>query len=372
MNRVDEMFQAVKTDILKGKYGASGSRFITAREFAGRFKCSLRDAIKVYERLKYDGFIRAMSGGYYVCSGFCKAGAPMRKFYERRQKNVFGVLVNNINNPFFSSVLQTLQEIAFENQMQLIISDGGGVARRERDIMDMFFEIGCCGVFNCSSLSSHQQPFFARYPLPIVTLAEDVRLVNADAVLVDNFTAGKQVADHLMFCGCESFYYFALSDCVDADLRFEGYYHQLTRAGKALPSEHIGIVSNAGGTIDADEVKRLVSSLIRRLKTQRELLPIGIFCHHDMLAAEVLQSIKSHNYGKHERLMIPKDVMVVGFDNLPITRSVSPTITTMAYLYTDIAKTSFDVMMDYVKNPNHIPTKHKVSSHLVIRESSGR
>ncbi len=295
----------------------------------------------------------------------------MRKFYDRRQKNIFGVLVNNINNPFFSSVLQNLQAVACENQMQLIVSDGGGIRERERDIMDMFFELGCCGVFNCSSLSSYQQPYFSRYPLPIVTLAEDVDLPNADTVLVDNLSAGKQVAGHLLSCGCRSFYYFALSDCVDKDQRFEGYYHQLTEAGKSIPSEHIGVVSNTGGKIDADNVKRLVSALIRRLKKQRELLPIGVFCHHDMLAAEVLRSIKNYNLGKHERLIVPKDVMIVGFDDLPITSSVSPTLTTMAYLYTDIARTAFEVMMDYVNNPNHIPAKHKVSSHLVVRESSG-
>ena len=370
MNRSEELFRAVKSDIVAGNYGISGARFITARQFVERFECSSREAMKVYALLKDEGLIRAIGGGYYICTGFCRPGTPLRKLYERKQENILGVLVNNINNPFFSSVIRNLQSVAYENKMRLIISDGGGIPGRERDIMDMFFELGCCGVFNCSSLSYHRQEYFARYPLPIVTLAEDVRLPNADTVLVDNFSAGRQVADHLSSCGCRSFYYFALDDCIDSDRRFEGYYGRLTEAGASLPDENIGIVSNAGGTIDTVNVKHLVSSLIRRLVKHTEQLPLGIFCHHDMLAVEVIRSIKGYNYGKHEKLQIPRDVMVVGFDDLPITRSVSPTVTTMAYLYADIAKMAFEVMMDYIGNPRHTPTMHKVTSHLVIREST--
>ena len=370
MNRTEELFRAVKADIAAGNYGISGARFITARQFVERFQCSTRDVMKVYALLKDEGLIRTVSGGYYICTGFCKPGTPLRKYYERKQKNILGVLVNNINNPFFSSVIQSLQSVAYENKMRLIISDGGGIPARERDIMDMFFELGCCGVFNCSSLSYHRQEYFARYPLPIVTLAEDVRLPNADTVLVDNFSAGRQVADHLTSCGCRSFYYFALDDCIDSDQRFEGYYRRLTETGQQLPDEHIGIVSNAGGSIDTAHVKHFVSSLMRRLEKQKEQLPIGIFCHHDMLAVEVIRSVRSYYYGKHEKLTVPRDVMIVGFDDLPITQSVSPTITTMAYLYADIANTAFEVMMDYIGNPRHTPTTHKVTSHLVIREST--
>ena len=370
MSRIEDLFDVLKADIVADKFGVSGERFITVREFVDRFGCSSRDAVKVYTRLCEDGLIRAIGGGYYVCTGFCAHGTPLWGYYGRRRKNIFGVLVNNINNPFFSSVIQSLQAIAHENKMQLIISDGGGVPERERNIMDMFFELGCSGVFNCSSLSAVQQEYFARYPLPIVTLAEDVSLPNADTVLVDNFSAGKQVADHLMKCGCRSFAYFALDDCVDSDQRFEGYYSRLIEKGRELSYEHIGIVSNKGGTIDAVNVRLLVSSLIRRLEKQKEELPIGIFCHHDMLAIEVIRSIKSYNFGRCEKLTVPKDVMIVGFDDLPISNSVSPTVTTMAYLYTDIAKNAFEVMMDYIGDPNHKPAKHKVTSYLVIREST--
>lgn len=371
MNRIDEMFHTVQNRIVSGEYGISGSRFITAREFVKQFQCSSRDVMKVYERLKSEGLLRSLGGSYFVCTGFCKAGTPLRKWMDRKQKPILGVLVNNINNPFFSSIAKSLQTVTSTHQMQLIISDGGGVWQREREIMDMFLDLGCCGVFNCASLSFRQQQYFSRYPLPVVTIAEDVNMANADVVMVDNFNAGKQVANHLIACGCRSFYYLGLDDCVDSDQRFEGYYRQLTENGKDLPTEHIGIISNAGGAIDAVGVTSFISSLLQRLIRERDNLPVGIFCHHDMLAVEALRAVKYHVFGKQERLMIPKDIMIVGFDDLPITQAVSPTITTMAYLYTDIARMAFEVMTDYRKNHKHESRQYEVRSFLVVRESSG-
>ena len=371
MNRIDELSHIIEKRITSGEYGISGSRFITARDFVEQFKCSSRDAMRVYGRLKSEGVLRSLGGSYYVCTGFCKAGTPLRKMLDRKQKPILGVLVNNINNPFFSSIAKSLQTVTSADQMQLLISDGGGIWQREREIMDMFLDLGCCGVFNCTSLSFRQQQYFSCYPLPIVTIAEDVNLTNADVVLVDNFNAGKQVANHLMACQCRSFYYLGLDDCVDSDQRFEGYYRQLIENGKDLPAEHIGIIPNAGGTINIAGVKSFISSLLHRMNQEQENLPVGIFCHHDMLAVEALRAVKYHVFGKQERLTVPKDIMIVGFDDLPITQAVSPTITTMAYLYTDIAKMAFNVMTDYHKNANHHPRQYEVRSSLVVRESSG-
>lgn len=301
---------------------------------------------------------------------FVKPERPCESGWTESKSQFLAFWSTTSITPFFSSIAKSLQTVTSAHQMQLIISDGGGVWQREREIMDMFLDLGCCGVFNCASLSFRQQQYFSRYPLPVVTIAEDVNMANADVVLVDNFNAGKQVANHLIACGCRSFYYLGLDDCVDSDQRFEGYYRQLMENGMDLPTEHIGIISNAGGAADVAGVKTFVSSLLQRLIRERDNLPVGIFCHHDMLAVEALRAVKYHVFGKQERLMVPKDIMIVGFDDLPISQAVSPTITTVAYLYTDIARMAFDVMADYRKNVKHKPRQYEVRSSLVVREST--
>ena len=370
MNRIKELQETLQNLIINGKYGSSGSTFLTVREFAKRFKCSSRDAMRIYEFLRSEGLLRLLGGRYYISTGFCSSCSAMGRALGRRCRPIYGVLVSNINNPFFSSIIHQLQQIASVRGIQLIISDGGGDLQREQDIMDTFLDLGCSGVFNCASLSFRQQQYFSRYPLPLVNIAEDVRLPNADLVLVDNEAAGTMAANHLIDCQCRSFFYLALDDCVDADPRFDGYYRQLLKKGVTISSQNIGVISNAGGNFDSVGVRNFVNGVLRRAEKDPSLLPIGLFCHHDMLAVEALRVVKSFSSVKAGSLTVPNDVRIMGFDDLPIASSVSPTITTIAYLYSDIAKTALDCMMAYETTPQYQPGIHEVQSSLVVREST--
>ena len=62
--------------------------------------------------------------------------------------------------------------------------------------------------------------------------------------------------------------------------------------------------------------------------------------------------------------------MIVGFDDLPICSQLSIPMTTISYQYSAISRKAFDVMMDRLQNPSHIPGRYEIRSLLVIREST--
>lgn len=370
MIRTDELKETLKKEIIAGKYGISGSRFVAVRDFSKKYQCSSRDAISVFCYLKDEGLIRIIGKHYYVCTGFCKKGSPYHSQLLQRQKPIYGVIVKNISNPFFSSIVKNLQTVIHKKNAQLIVSDGEGIQKNERNILNMFVDLGCRGIFNCLSLSLTQQRFFSRCPIPIVTMAEDVSLPNADAVVVDNYISGNQAAAHLIARGCRSFSYLGIDDCADNDQRFDGYYNYLQENGFILLPEHIGIIPNSGGSIDSAHVKTFITTLLYRALNDKSIYPLGIFCHHDMLAVEASRCVKS--FAAEHKILdpIPRDVKIVGFDNLSITAAVSPTITTMAYRYSEIAKKAFELMEDYQKNAGHVPATYKIPSSLIIRDST--
>lgn len=53
-------------------------------------------------------------------------------------------------------------------------------------------------------------------------------------------------------------------------------------------------------------------------------IPTAIFCDNDLMAAGVMAALEERGY------QVPRDVSVVGFDNMPLCESVSPSLTTMA------------------------------------------
>jgi len=368
--RADRIYHELQAALVAGSFGPSGSFFITVRDLAKRYACSFHCALEVLQKLIQAKLIYQAGKRYYLTTGKCATGTPFDHYLANTDRQLFGVLLNNGNNPFFGTLMNHLQHIASRNGQNLIFAYGNGDPKQESNILDMFLDLKCKGVFNCVPILKQQEPRFRYYPLPIVTLAEESDLPNVDTILVDNYAAGKQVAGHLLDCGCKSFAYITEDTYVASDLRLQGFRQHLHQKQHDLPDEHIGIISTKGGAVNPRDVRGFVSNLLHKLQKTNASLPLGIFCVHDLLAVETERIIKHRNPVKYDKLIIPKDVMIVGFDDLPISSLVVPPLTTVSYQYSSIAEKAYEVMIDYVKNPQHMPSRYEVNSSLTIREST--
>lgn len=366
MKRADALFAQISSAILAGEFGTSGARFLTVRDLAEKYACSFHCALDVIQKLQDSRLLRAAGKICCITTGCCPPDSAYGKILSGTRRDIFGVLVNDSSNPFFSALIDHLREEVSRSGMELIIAGSGGDPRREQQIMDMFVELGCRGVFSCVPILPQKHALFSRYPLPLVSLAEDTFLPNVDAVLVDNPAAGMQVAGHLLECGCRSFAYITLGEYIQYDLRLRGFRSRLLQEGIALPEDSIGILSGSGSTVSPREVTHFVTGLLDKARNN-SALPLGIFCVHDLLAVEVLGAIRQY---RRSRLRIPEDIMVVGFDDLPIAPLVSPPLTTVSYQYSAMASKACAVMEDYLHNPNHTPTRCEVSSSLTVRQST--
>lgn len=370
MKRAEILFQQIESEILSGTYGHSGDRFVAVRDLAKHYSCSLHCALDVIEMLLDSRIIRKHGKHCYITTGCCPPDSAYGKILFDNQRALFGVLIRDNSNPFFGSLINHLRDILCRNGMDLIVSSSGNDPHKEKQIMDMFVDLKCRGVFSCVTLLRQQQKLFSRYPLPIVTLAEDSGISSIDAILVDNHAAGVQVAKHMLECGSKSHAYITLDDYVESDLRLQGFRSYLERKSFPLPEENIGIVSATDEAVRARQVKQFIHNLLDQACEASEQLPIGIFCVHDLLAADVMRIVKHYSSKRKWKLMIPSDVMIVGFDDLPISSQLSIPMTTISYQYSAISRKAFDVMMDCLQNPGHIPGRYEVQSLLVIREST--
>lgn len=369
MKRADRLFIQIRDGILSGELGKNGDRFMTVRDFAKQNACSLHCAQEVFQRLLDCRILRKIGQVCYITIGYCPPKSAYGKVLSDGSQNLFGVLLNENSNPFFGLLMDQLQAILQKNGMNLITATSSGDISREQHILDMFVELKCKGVFNCVAIRNQQQDFFTRYPLPIVTLAENGNFLCADSVIVDNFAAGKQVAKHLIATGCRSFAYITLDDYIDSDMRLQGYRQYLTAKQLSLEDNHIGVVSSIKDDLREREVKQFVHCLLGNINGSDNRFPLGIFCVNDLLAVEVMRIIK-HTIQKKKKLHIPEDIKIVGFDNLPLTTLVSIPITSVSYHYSAMAAKAYDVMLDYLNNPNHSPKCYEIQSSLIIRESS--
>ena len=365
MSRAEQLYAQLQEEILAGDFGASGDVFPTVRTLAKEYGCSFHCAIEVIQKLWDCRILRPMGKRYCVTTGVCHPATVYGKYLSESGRTLFGVLLSDSSNPFFGALADHLRDAVYGSGAELIIASSGGDLCRERQILDMFVDLKCRGIFSCVPVLPEQKDLFTRYPLPIVSLAEDPGLEDIDSVLVDNRAAGRQVAKHLLECGCRSFAYITTEDHTEQDPRLRGYREQLLQKGISLPEDRIGILP--GSSTSARDLAGFVHSLLDRVDSQANTLPVGIFCEHDLLAVEVIGAVRRY---RRRNYQIPEDIMVAGFDDLPVAPLVQPPLTTVSYRYAAIAENADKVMADRLSDPEHRPVRLEIPSSLTVRGST--
>ena len=288
------------------------------------------------------------------------------------RRKSFGMIVNRIESPFFSAVVKELSSAAAKIGYSLYVLCNDNTPEREGQMIDELIEMGVCGIFTNAGISPEIRAFYNTCPLPIVSIGRDLGLDNCDTVLVDNENAGRQVAEHLLACGCGCFVYVGLARYLHEDPRLRGYIEQLKKNGIFLAEDHIlSAEHNRDGRGDIQSIAGQVDMILSRLSIGEKL---GIFCYHDLLAVAVMQRVRHYDHRSARSYNIPNNVAVVGFDDLPIAETITPSLTTIHYRYTSIVNQAMTVMMDYIQNPSHISKSYIIPSSLFIRDStiSGR
>ena len=93
--------------------------------------------------------------------------------------------------------------------------------------------------------------------------------------------------------------------------------------------------------------------------------PVAVFCYHDLIAIEVLKFCEEY------RISVPDRVAIAGFDNLEITKQVTPQLTTVKYNITKMAETAVKLLTEAVEGKKEYG-KYYIPPILAVRGSSGK
>ena len=367
-NRLRLLTEQLATDLKQGKYGPAGNPFLTVRALSAAHQISFDSACKIMNALQEKHLIRLCGKHYYITSGYVPPDSPYGVQLARTRQPLLALIVNRLESPFFSALAKRMSVTAERYGYTLLIVCSSNQARREAELLDNMLSLGVCGIFTNPSIAAEVREVYAHCPLPVVSIGRDLALPNCDTVLVDNASAGRQAADHLMEIGCEVFAYIGIPQYLKEDPRLRGYSEQLRQNGRVLSDDHILAAGDLPDSrIDIDSISGQLKTCLRNLPIGKKL---GIFCYHDLLAAAVLQRIKHISHRSKCQFLIPQDVAIVGFDDLPIASAITPALTTVAYRYDAIVEQSFSIMADYLNHPDHLPGAYEINSALVIREST--
>jgi DNA-binding LacI/PurR family transcriptional regulator len=234
---------------------------------------------------------------------------------KTNQTGALGVIVRNIDDPFFSEILQGIEDIAQGEGYSLFISSSQNKTDRERLIVKAMREHRVDGVIICSTVfSASQSRELVEQSVPIVVVnnqaAEDYRY----AIHHDDVDGSRQIARHLIALGHRRIAYLGNSISGRTTLdRQSGFQLEMQSAGLPILSGYIHQVPGGEPEHGLAGVDHFLNLADR---------PTALVCFNDMMAIGVLKGLQQAG------VRVPEDVSVTGFDNIVLSAYTHPPLTT--------------------------------------------
>jgi len=344
--------------ILSGQYGESGSRFPGVRELAAEIPCSYVTAVKTAEWLRERGVIMLNGRNHYITTGRCGADSELEQRLSVNRRPIFGVLFNSIDNNYYAMMSAQLNLALRARSYDLVIMINDSDREVEEKHLDLMVEMGVSGVFFFPHMKFKNIRRFESYPLPVVAIGRKISNFSRSTVTVNNYSVGRLAARHLMDCGYRNFIYIGHRQSLSmVDMRMKGFEETLLQDGMEMPKEQYW-------TVNDDDLAGSMEELLPSLLA----LPqgTGVFCYHDLIAVAFLQTCLKHG------VSVPGHVGIVGCDDLPITSSTTPRLSTIHYPYARICQMAVEMMMAELEGPVQRGQYVEMQPRLQERQSTDR
>lgn len=190
--------------------------------------------------------------------------------------------------------------------------------------------------------------------LPVVEFSDTN---NVDTVSSEYKNATKEVISYLLSLGHRRIgFVYGVGDHEQGLDRFEGYHESLEAAGLGVDSD---LIIECGPTIE-DGYQAAIQLL------DRDPRPTAILAINDLLAISTIRAAADRG------LVVPDDLSVVGFDDIPIANHLVPRLTTVTKDSYAAGEKAFEMLMTRMQNPELPRQIIHMQPKLIIRESTGR
>ncbi|MGQ9473474.1 MAG: LacI family DNA-binding transcriptional regulator [Candidatus Caldatribacteriaceae bacterium] len=265
---------------------------------------------------------------------------------------VIGVVIPDIENPFFSSLVKSLEFLLFRYGYFLLLCNTENNPDLEDNFIHYLGRNKAKGVILVTSTSKERIKIF-NTNIPLVLLDRNIQGVELPFVATNHYQGGKIATSYLLRRGRRRIAFLGGRREVNVyEERLKGYIEGLQENGLVVDPDLIveGDFSFQGGY-------QAVDLLLGRGKSFD-----AIFAANDLIALGAIERLREKG------MSIPQDVAIVGFDDIWLSRLSHPRLTTIRQPVYELCKEAVTVLLDLVDKGVR-PSSRILEPQLVIRES---
>ncbi|MCG7584334.1 substrate-binding domain-containing protein [Photobacterium sp. OFAV2-7] len=234
-----------------------------------------------------------------------------------RTTDTMGVLVGDISDPFFGTLLNAVDTIARESGKHILVGNGYHNPEHERRAIETLINSRCEAlVIHAKGLSDEELTAYAREVQGLVVINRHIPAIAERCISLDNFRGAYLATEYLIRHGHRQIACIAsVADIEDVEQRVRGYLAALRDHGITLPADFIEYAAP-----DSEGGETAMTNLLCK-----SLGISGIVAYNDYMAAGALSVLEDNG------IPAPEHVSIIGFDDGLIARYVHPRLTTIRY-----------------------------------------
>jgi len=285
---------------------------------------------------------------------------------RQKKTNTIGVIIPEIVNTFFSTVISGIEDVAYEGGYNVILAQSNESYQREVTDMKALFNSRVDGMLLSLSRETtnfdHIESIISK-GVPIVLYDRFYNNPNMSKVIVDDYIGAKEAVLHLIDQGCKRIAHLeGAPNLIISKDRLKGYQDALSESNVEIRENYTVVCPNNS----FEEGQRAAQKLL-----SLSVPPDAIFASNDPMAMGAILAIKEKG------LRIPEDVAVVGFSNYFFAQITDPSLTSVDQPGFEMGQEAARLLIRQIEvkdkdQDDPAPETKVLKTKLIIRNSSLR
>lgn len=282
---------------------------------------------------------------------------PVARSLVMKKSRLIGVVVPDMSSYFFGEIMNGIEEITRTYQYDIIVCNTRGNHDLEVRYLDLFYAKQVEGIIFMSwKLDNKVVEHISNMEIPVVMVNRNTSKLTIPSVSIDNYKASYELTKFLIEKGHKKIA--LIRNSIDVDAfgleQYKGYKQALLEYGIEVNKNHVRY-----GDFSIENSYRIVKSFV-----SEHDVPSAIFATSDVMAIGAINALKDSG------LNVPKDVSVVGFNDIRLASIFRPKLTVIHQPLFNIGTVAVKMIIDRIKGEESGDNIVILPHSLIERESS--
>ncbi|MBS5884486.1 LacI family DNA-binding transcriptional regulator [Clostridium sp.] len=269
------------------------------------------------------------------------------------------------DNTFYSKIMMGIGEESRRKGYDIITCL---INETEESIPSCIESKKVCGIIVIGTIEDEYLVKLKNYKIPVVLVDHTSLLESTDSILTDNKLGSFNITKLLIEKGYKDIGFFGdLEYSLSIKERFFGYREAIKKFLKFNNFKEAEVFIEERSVL-YDVEKNIIDKNIEGIKeriNRINKIPEAFVCSNDNAAIALITSLKELGY------MVPKDIAVVGFDDIVLSSLIEPKLTTVRVEKDFMGRKAVDRLLWRIENKKDPDEKTILSVEVIERDSVG-